>query len=273
MPLINFSKKINSPRARSDAGPTWRLAAPSAVWPEALPGNCKKLAALPGRPVAEVGLCLFETRSCLEYGRDDLPAWLAELGLSFHVHLPLDLPWQASMQEVSTAMRGLINKVRYLSPRCFVLHPPGPDLLPEMAALFREMDIDPARVLLENVDGQDLTELAPVIASAGFSVCLDLGHMLAFGQRHILDDPRLTGRVAMIHAYAPGPRGEHKSLALLDAEGLAALAQCLTLLPADGTLMVECFRPADLLSSLQALGEILPGLLDASPAGSREATP
>lgn len=262
MPLINSCKKINSACVRPDAGPAWRMAAPSAVWPEALPGNCKKLAALPGRPVVEVGLCLFETQSCLEYGQDDLPAWLAELDLSFHIHLPLDLPWQAGIREVSTAVRGLTCKVDYLSPRHFVLHPPGPDLLPEVAALFRDLGIDPARVLLENVHGQDLTELAPVIGSEGFSVCLDLGHMLAFDQRNILADPCLTGRVAMVHAYGPGPRGEHRSLALLDADGRAALVRCLKLLPPDGTLMVECFRPADLLSSLDVLRGILPGLVD-----------
>ncbi len=269
MPLINSHKKINSVCACPRAGRAWRLAAPSAVWPEALTGNCKKLAALPGRPVAEVGLCLFETESCLAYGPDDLPEWLTELGLSFHVHLPLDLPWQAGFESVSMAIRGLMAKIGYLSPRLFVLHPPGPEILPAVAGLFRDLGVDPARVLLENVHGQDLAELAPAIVAAGFSVCLDLGHMLAFDQRHILADPRLTGRVAMVHAYGPGPRGEHRSLALLDAEGRTALGRCLELLPPDGTLMVECFRPADLLSSFEALQDILPVPMDSIHAEAK----
>lgn len=269
MPLNNFHEKINSRDHSEPPSPLGRfkqrrrIAAPSAVWPEALPGNCKKLAALPGRPVDEIGLCLFEAKACLEYGPADLPDWLAGLGLGFHVHLPLDLPWSQGFAEIAAIIRGLARKTAFLWPRAFVLHPPPAGhagLLTETAALFRDLGIPPSRVLLENVEGDDLARHAAVIESAGFSVCLDLGHMLAFGQRQILDDPRLTSRVAMVHAYAPGPRGEHRSLARLDDEGRDVLRRALALLPQDGALVVECFRPDDLLESLDAL----PAMIDMS---------
>lgn len=261
MPLNKKPGKINSPRRPGAAGIPWRVAAPSAVWPEALPGNCKKLAGLPGRPVDEVGLCLFESRACLAYDESDLPARLAGLGLGFHAHLPLDLPWKNGLKAVSTIIRGLADKIAFLSPRVFVLHPPpDPALLPGLAELFQGLGIEPSRVLLENVAGDDLSRHAQALAAlgrAGFAVCLDLGHMLAFGQERILDDPRLAGRVAMVHAYGPGPRGEHHGLARLDAGGRALLGRCLALLPPGETLMLECFRPGELLESLDAL----PGLV------------
>lgn len=251
MPLNDFSKKINIDSG-FDHG--LRLAAPSAVWPEAVPGNCKKLAALPGRPFHEIGLCLFEWRTCLEYGEGDLPAWLADLGLDFHAHLPLDLPWPQGLEAVSEILQGLTAKIAYLNPRCFVLHPPpDPALLPGLAEMLLGLGLEPRRILLENIAGDDLSRHAAVIEAEGFAVCLDVGHILAYGQHGLLDDPRLASRVAMVHASAPGRGDEHLGLHRLEARGRETLNRCLALLPKGGTFMIECFRPDELLTSLAML--------------------
>ncbi len=64
------------------------LAAPSWVMPGTVATNCAFLATR----VDEVGLLFFEHQSALAYGPEDLPPSLAELPLTWHVHLPLDLP-------------------------------------------------------------------------------------------------------------------------------------------------------------------------------------
>ena len=69
-----------------------RIAAPSFV----IAANVADNAVFLAHKVDEVGLCLFETRGCLDYGPADLPASLAHLPLRWHAHLPVDLPWPAS---------------------------------------------------------------------------------------------------------------------------------------------------------------------------------
>ena len=68
------------------------IGAPSFVMPANVADNARFLA---GR-VDEVALCLLEARSCLAYDDEDLPPALADRPLSWHVHLPVDLPWPAS---------------------------------------------------------------------------------------------------------------------------------------------------------------------------------
>src|SRR5574344_135891 len=109
-----------SPLPPAAAAFPWNIAVPSCVIPAHIPENA---AFLTGK-VREVGLCFFESASCLAYGPDVLPAALAELPLPWHVHLPLDLPWQdGGLRAAETACR-LLEKIAYLSPCGAVLHPP-----------------------------------------------------------------------------------------------------------------------------------------------------
>lgn len=61
----------------------------------------------------EIGLCLFEWRSCLAYGEAGLPPWLADLPLFWHVHLPLDLPWEAGPYKAAEICNELIEKTAF----------------------------------------------------------------------------------------------------------------------------------------------------------------
>lgn len=96
------------------------LAAPSWVIPGTVAENCRFLSG----KVDEVGLLFFEQDACLAYGKNDLPPWLADLGLGFHVHLPADLDWSRPALAAENCLR-LMDKVDFLNARLAVLHPPG----------------------------------------------------------------------------------------------------------------------------------------------------
>ena len=124
------------------------IAAPSCVIPAHIPENCRYLEPL----VDEVGLCFFETRACLEYGPKELPPDLADLDLSFHIHLPLDLDWSGGGREAAEVCIRLADKADFLSPRVYVLHPP--DSVGELEAFlghWRASGFEPGRILLENI--------------------------------------------------------------------------------------------------------------------------
>lgn len=231
----------------------FRLAAPSCVLPAGIAENCAALAGL----VPEVGLALFETEACLAYSEADLPAWLADLPLFFHAHLPLDLPWSAGLEAALAAIEGLVRRIAFLSPWALVLHPPpDPGLLPEIARFVRRIGFDPAHLLVENVPGDDLTTAWPLIRESGLGVCLDLGHVLACGQERLLRLPGLWERVAMLHAYAPGgagPEPRHESLARLDGRGRALLDRLLSMLAPGRSVVLEVFDPTFLSQSLKCV--------------------
>ena len=94
---------------------------------------------------------LLETAGCLAYDEKDLPLDLPSLGLSFHAHLPLDLPWDAGAGGVSATILSLEEKIAFLRPRHYVLHPPRAGQLAGLLSLRPEIS---ARLCLENKIGR-----------------------------------------------------------------------------------------------------------------------
>jgi hypothetical protein len=72
---------------------------------------------------------LLETRGCQDYDAHDLPPDLPDLGLRYHAHLPVDLPWELGPRAVSDALSVLEQKIAFLYPCGYVLHPPSPGKL------------------------------------------------------------------------------------------------------------------------------------------------
>ncbi|MFW5733895.1 MAG: cobamide remodeling phosphodiesterase CbiR [Oceanidesulfovibrio sp.] len=214
------------------------LAAPSFVIPGTIPENCAFLEPL----VDEVALCFFETRACLEYGADDLPDHLARHALSYHVHLPLDLPEEPDA--LRDSLKGLVAKVAFLAPRFFVLHPPpSEELLRTAADALSEAGVPTGNILLENVGAPPIAPLLSLAYDLGMGFCLDVGHFLRLGEREILGQGALLERARCLHAYAPDPEGtgRHQRLSLLDGEGLAFLDALLARLPNLDTVVLEVF--------------------------------
>lgn len=249
----------------------WRLAAPSYVWPDTAAGNCRRLAGL----VDEVGLYLLELDSCLAYGPDDLPG--SADGLRYHLHLPLDLPWDRGGQAAFEAMRGLLKKTAPLAPWAMVLHPPAsPAALGAFLRALAAAGGDPAAVLLENTEEASPAAVLALAEAAGCNLCLDLGHLLAAGQPLPRQDPGLARRVRLLHVYAPcGPEGpspdgrhRHHSLACLSAAGRDALAWLLDNLRPEA-VVAEVFAPQAFRESLDILTALRDNRLSAWADGGR----
>lgn len=205
--------------------------------------------------------CFFQTDASLAYTEDDLPAWLPDLPLTYHVHLPLDLPWLDGAGAGWEKIVALVQKSSFLSPRAFVLHPPDgpawPDCLRRLAERLPEAGLVPSNILLENTRENDLTAIWDEAGRLGFGVCLDLGHLLAYHQKGLLGMPGLWERTRMIHAYAPdlapdgtAASGRHLSLGLLDEAGRDLLALAMSSASGEATLMIELFQPEPFLESL-----------------------
>lgn len=230
----------------------WVLAAPSCVLPAPVSENCIFLAP----EFDEIALAFFETEACLAYTGQDLPPGLAQLPVSWHMHLPLDLPWGAGVERVAEIVLELRRRIAFLSPGSFVLHPPQePDQLAGLALLLEKGGLPLEALLVENIAGRDLAQHWQVISGLGLGVCLDLGHMLVHGQEDFLDLPELFSRTRMVHLNAPDPLkpARHASLSLLDGRGRAIMTRLLDGLAPGGVVVLELFNEEALCDSLRCL--------------------
>lgn len=231
------------------------LAAPSAILRAGLAENAAFLADL----FPEIGILFFETEACLAYTGKDMPPHLADLPCSWHAHMPLDLPWKAGFETAWRKIDGLLDKLAPVSPNAYVLHPPdAPDMLLPLADRLRDKGVAPACVLIENVGGASLTPIWDEVVAGGYSACLDIGHVQAYGQRDILQLPGLWERVRMLHVYGAERDMRHQPLRELDPAGQVLLRAMLER-ASDFTVTLELFGAADLFDSLDLFGQWFAG--------------
>ncbi|SKA83201.1 cobamide remodeling phosphodiesterase CbiR [Desulfobaculum bizertense] len=249
--LESSPERLNQLKEELTAIP-WRVAAPSWVIPAGLVENCIALENV----FPEVALLFFETQSCLAYTEDELPGWLAELHLDYHVHLPLDLE-KYSEEERVQAVLGLARKSAFLSPRRFVLHPPGsPECLKACLEAWAGAGLDPRLLVLENVHGHNLMDYAELCMAWDVGFCLDLGHMLAYNQEFLLEELD-EHSIRMLHLNAPGPKGRHLPLTALSAQGKDLLGKLLEKAQPDTLVTLEVFEEQGLLDSVTVLHDIV----------------
>ncbi len=268
--------------------PTSASAYPFAVPSFVLPGTVAENAEFLAHKVQEVGLYFMEAKACLAYTEVDLPASLRALPLRWHVHLPVDLVWsrrQGGGAHAAKMALAVLEKAAYLHPRMAVLHPPTftqdvaeqEKLLQEFFATWQTHSTVP--VLLENILGAPLYDLDTALfhgvvqQGAGekrkkaskmqktplqaFGVCLDVGHMLAFGQEEILQRQDLLDRVAMVHWSAPGTHDQHLPLTHFTSEQKLRIQSLIPLLPATATHVVEVFHWQGICESVEFLRHTL----------------
>lgn len=203
----------------------------------------------------EIALLFFEADACLNYTEADLPPSMADLPLSWHVHMPLDFDWADGLDVIWHKIDGLIDKAAFLSPQSYVLHPPTePDMLVPLAARLRDKGVDPASFLVENIRGYSLTPIWDEIREGGYSACLDIGHIQAYNQFDVLDLPDLWQHVQMLHIYGAEKHMQHRPLSEMDKAGQDLLRTMLDKFTGR-TLTLELFNEQGLFRSLDLLGQ------------------
>lgn len=191
---------------------------------------------------------LLETAGCLEYSEEDLPPDLCELGLTYHAHLPLDLDWKGDESRTHCSLDCLHQKIAFLQPCRYVLHPPSPGCLTRLVA--RCPWLHPT-LCVENIRHGDLHDIWDEITALNLGVCLDLGHMVSYGQYDILQFPDFFDHVRMLHVYGGESAKGHLGLETLPDSRL--LRDILIRMDRDCVLVVELFRLDELCSSLHML--------------------
>jgi len=221
----------------------FKLATTSYIYPDAIVPNVVRL----GPFFDEIELVLFESK-----GQNSIPdhteiSHLIELSLlhrvGFNIHLPIDISLGDENEKVRASgisiVRGVIQKTLRLNPSFYVLHlnfanPPTPPLLKGGKGGFRqEMDIEawrmhvirslkeilkegiePKRISIENL-GYPFEWIEDMVNEFGFSICLDIGHILTHGYdlRHYLKT--YLPRTSIMHLH-----GVHKGLDHLGIETL-----------------------------------------------------
>lgn len=194
-----------------------------------------------------------ETEACLDYGHDDLPPDLPDLGLKYHLHLPVDLPWNQGVAAVASAITGLERKIAFLQPWGYVLHPP------KAGNLTKLVQARPAlRQLLwvENTGQGDLTDIWDEITALDLGVCLDVGHVVSYEQQAVLDLPGLFERVGIMHVYGGESGRGHAGLGELpDPALLERIVLNVAAAREAGAcvLVVEVFEQGELMRSVELL--------------------
>ncbi len=248
----------------------FRIGSTSYVYPDDILPNVRQLAGV----VDDVELVLFEVD---DYGTN-LPtaAAIAELNtlanandLTFTVHLPLDLLF-GDANSFDKARRA-IEATRALNPFAFVMHLDGRVLLDQppaeviarwqgqasrAVAQIVEWVGDAPRVCVENVEAWDPAHFRDLVARAGASRCVDVGHLWLQGSDPVVHLAENLPRTHVIHLHGIGSR-DHQSLRHVQPEALQAVVD--TLLRADygGVVTLEVFGQDSFFSSLEVLQSML----------------
>ena len=251
----------------------FRLGATSYIIPAGLLANASYLA----ERVQDMELVLFD----LPDGRSNLPApeeiaALNELagrtGLSFTVHLPLDLrmaddggPAHISLEQA----RKVIDCTRGLNPWAYVAHLDGRAVLPPgttpaalrrwQAESVRALELvsawagGPQQVALENLEGYPLDFHAAVLEQSPVSRTVDIGHLWLDGHDPLVPLREALPRTRVIHLHGLRDGRDHNSLAQVPREWLRAVLLELLGAGYSGVLTLEMFSEEDYLGSLAAI--------------------
>lgn len=230
--------------------------------------------------VQDVELVLFE----VDDGPNNLPTpaqvdemnrLALEHGLTYTVHLPLDLRLadDGSLRHVSLEKaRRVIECARPLAPWAYILHldgkaardNPSPESYArwlEQAEISLQQVGDWAggleKLAVENLEGYPLNFYEAVFERIPVSRCVDVGHLWLDGHDPLPYLRRALSRTRVLHIHGLAER-DHRSLAFAAPGQLHAVLE--ELLQADyrGVLTVEVFSEEDFLTSLEALNHTAP---------------
>ncbi len=249
----------------------WRLGTTSYIIPDHILPNLEYLK----DKVDDVELVLFE--SPVKSGIPDpaevkrMKSLAADWDLSYTVHLPLDVhpgdEDEKTRQRCVEMWLRVMELMHPLDPLGWVVHlnhPPSPDdskwpfwkeqCLKSLDALARETDR--SSLCIENLD-YDHRWIWPWILETGFSLCMDIGHLLVRNEDTPACCAQWLKHAQIIHLHAVDGKGrDHAGLQHMQPQTLSALLRQFDRIDNPSLVVtLEVFSLKDLEGSLEALGE------------------
>ncbi len=251
----------------------FRLACPSFIYPADIVPNVEKL----GAYLDEIEIIAFESK------KESLPsrgaiARLLELkqehGLEYNIHLPIDISISSTQESKRIESAGIhaeiIDLFAPLHPTTHTLHVPfdgakdkagnaefdeeWKERALEGLYLVREQVAEPSAVSVETLD-YPFEWIVEEVVDAGFSICLDMGHMVCFGFDFENFFIRHREAVTIIHLHGVnqgrGQNKDHVALSVMPQEFRSRIAKLL--MNFNGSLSLEVFSFENLIESLVVL--------------------
>jgi sugar phosphate isomerase/epimerase len=251
----------------------FRIGTTSYIIPDDILPNVRYLA----DKVQDIQLVLFEMEDLKNNLPDaeqtrELQILAGKYGLSYTVHLPLDLRLGADGENLHISLskaRKVIESTRELHPLAYIVHLDGkderhsidPDVIKhwqhqasKSLRLAAQWTGDIKLLAVENLENYPYGFNDPVIATAGSSRCIDIGHLWLDGHDPVGFFHGRLAQTTVIHLHGIGER-DHQSLALMPVQAIDHLIRALLEYPFRGVLTLEVFSEDDLNSSLQAIME------------------
>ena len=252
--------------------PLFRVGTTSYIIPDDLVANARYLA----NRVKDMQLVLFDVPDgpCNYPTPDDvaeLGRVAAESGLSYTVHLPLDVRWgedgNGRLPSLLQAHR-VIELPQSLHPWAYVLHLDGraerepgttkAELEQWQANSVRTLELladwvgGPELLAVENLEGYPLNFILPVLEQVPVSRCVDVGHLWLDGHDPVPFLQMALPRTRVVHIHGLQER-DHLSLAHMPPEQIERVLAVLWQANYGGVLTLEVFGEADFHSSIAAL--------------------
>ncbi len=247
----------------------FRLGCTSYVYPEELLPNVEKTAPM----FDDVEIILFESLDHSNMPSRAVLGKLAKLGkeheTTFTIHFPIDKKACSvdvkERKDYADQAESIMKITEILDPFAYLLHLEfdGNGISRDewnirikdvCGALQKCSGSKAKRVCVENLGYPNSWNL-PVINRYGFSSCLDVGHVLRYGEKLDFVSRNLMPYTRVIHLHGWDNKNDHLSLARMDQKILERFVE-LTLKHYQGVLTLEVFNQNDTMESVEVLKSI-----------------
>ena len=246
----------------------FKLATTSYIYPDHLIPNVVNLAPF----FDEIELVLFESEGQNNLPEEEEIGALKDLSshqeLNFNVHLPIDIFLGDRSEEVRargiSVLKMVIERTLPLNPSTYTLHfdlrdksgREETDVETWQRRIIRSVEemvehgIEPKRISIETLS-YPFEWIEDIVKEFGFSICLDIGHILIYGQNMGLYLEKYLPESSIIHLHGYYNGIDHLGIDKLDGKIVDLIVSQLQ--NYQGILSIEVFSFDDLKSSLEVL--------------------
>ena len=244
-----------------------KIGATSYIYPDNIIPNVRKLVNL----VDDIELVLFEGKDYSNLPTEEdvntLTKISEETGLSYTVHLPIDLDICSKDAEFRNfSLRRMVEIMKltsFLNPRGYIIHLPRNKVESEEMWVLRAVrslsdifiEFENESILIENLS-YPIRHIIPIIEEFNFNLCLDISHALRCSDswEEIFDNN--FSKIKVIHFYGPEVEGEgHTGLQRAERTFVKSVIDKIVSSKFSGLLTLEVFGTEDFFESKRILEE------------------